>query len=87
MERGIGPAQIALAWLYRNPVVAAPIVGALKTKHIDDAVAALTITLAEDEVTRIEVPYTARLDTQGISDPVILHRAMEAATGFRVNTA
>lgn len=86
-ERGVAPARIALAWLHRNAVVAAPIVGALKTKHIDDAVAALAITLTEDEVTRIEAPYTPRLDTQGVSDPAALHRAMEAATGFRVNTA
>ena len=86
-ERGVVPAQIALAWLRRKPIVAAPIVGALMTKHIDDAVAALEITLTEEEVTWIEVPYTPRLDTQGVSDPAILHRAMEAATGFRVNAA
>ena len=86
-ERGASQAKIALAWLRRNPVVAAPIVGALKAQHIDDAVAALDITLTEDEVTRLEEPYTPRLDNQSISDPDVLHRAMEAATGFRVNAA
>jgi aryl-alcohol dehydrogenase-like predicted oxidoreductase len=86
-ERGVSQAQVALAWLQRNPVVAAPIVGALKTKHIDDAVAALDITLAEDEIARLEAPYTPRLDNQGVSDPAILHRAVEAATGFKASAA
>ena len=86
-ERGISPAQVALAWLRRNAVVAAPIVGALKTKHIDDAVAALGITLTDDEVARLEAPYTPRVDNQNISDPAILHRAVEAATGFRASAA
>lgn len=86
-ERGVSPARIALAWLHRNLVVAAPIVGVLKTEHIDEAVAALDTTLTEDEVPRLEVPYTPRLDNQSISDPTILHRAVEAATGFKVNPA
>jgi 1-deoxyxylulose-5-phosphate synthase len=84
-ERGISPAQVALAWLHRSPVVAAPIVGALKTKHIDEAVAALGIVLTKDEVNRLEAPYTPRLDNQGISHPAILHRAVEAATGFKAS--
>ena len=86
-ERGVSRAQIALAWLQRNPVVAAPIVGALKTKHIDDAVAALGIILTDEEVAQLEAPYTPRLDSQNISDPAILHRAIEAVTGFKVNAA
>ncbi|QWA09154.1 aldo/keto reductase [Sodalis ligni] len=81
-ERGVNQAQIALAWLRRNRVVAAPIVGALQTKHIDDAIAALSITLTEDEAKRLENPYTPRVDHQGISVPAQLRRAAEAATGF-----
>ena len=81
--RGVSRAQIAFAWLRRNPVVAAPLVGALKTKHIDDAVAALAITLTDDEAARLEAPYTPRLDHQGVSNPAMLARAMEAVTGFR----
>ena len=84
-ERGVSRAEVALAWLWRNPVVAAPIVGALKTKHIDDAVAALSITLTDDEAARLELPYTPRFDGQGISDPAVLHPAMEAATGFKAS--
>jgi 1-deoxyxylulose-5-phosphate synthase len=42
--RAVSRARIALAWLYRNPIVDAPIVGALKTEPIDDAIEALSIT-------------------------------------------
>jgi hypothetical protein len=62
-------------------------VGALKAKHIDDAIAALSITLTDDEVARLEAPYTPRLDNQGISDPAVLARAVEAVTGFKTTTA
>ena len=85
-ERGVSRAVIALAWLRRNPVVAAPLVGALKAKHIDEAVAALSITLTDDEAARLAAPYTPRLDGRGISDPAVLHRGMEAATGFKATT-
>jgi aryl-alcohol dehydrogenase-like predicted oxidoreductase len=84
-ERGGSQAQIALAWLRRNPVVAAPIVGALKTKHIDDAIAALAITLNDDEAASMEAPYTPRGDNQGLSDPAMLIRAAEAVTGFKAS--
>ncbi|MFC4764252.1 aldo/keto reductase [Dyella koreensis] len=84
-ERGVDQAQIALAWLRRNRVVAAPIVGALKTKHIDDAIAALSINLTDDEAKKLEASYTPRLDHQGVSVPALLHRAAEAATGFRAD--
>ncbi|GAA1963589.1 aldo/keto reductase [Microbacterium deminutum] len=56
-DRDVPMAQIALAWVLRNPVVAAPIVGATKEKHLADAVAALDIVLTEEEVTRLEEPY------------------------------
>ena len=54
-------AQIALAWVMRQPAVSAPIVGATKEHHIDDAVAATTIELTDDEVTRLESAYTPRV--------------------------
>jgi aryl-alcohol dehydrogenase-like predicted oxidoreductase len=81
-ERGVSRAQIALAWLRRNPVVAAPIVGALETRHVDDAIAALSITLTDEEAQRLEASYTPRRDVQGVSDPAILARMM-AAVGLR----
>ncbi|ETK34745.1 aldo/keto reductase [Microbispora sp. ATCC PTA-5024] len=55
--RGIPRAQVALAWLMRNPVVSAPIVGAADPRHLDDAVAALDVVLTDDEVAELEAPY------------------------------
>ena len=56
-ERGVPRAQIALAWVLAKPSVTAPIVGASKPGHLDDAVAALAVTLTEDEIRRLEAPY------------------------------
>ena len=56
-ERGLPPAQVALAWLYGNPRVVAPIVGASKPGHISDAVAASSLRLSEEEVKALEAPY------------------------------
>lgn len=61
--RGIPMAQVALAWVLRNPVVSAPIVGATKERHLADAVAALDVELTDDEVTRLEEHYTPRAVT------------------------
>ncbi|WP_114560830.1 aldo/keto reductase [Desertihabitans aurantiacus] len=58
--RGVPMAQVALAWVLRNPVVDAPIVGATKAHHLDDAVGALELELTEDEVAILEAPYTPR---------------------------
>jgi aryl-alcohol dehydrogenase (NADP+) len=58
--RGVGRAPVALAWLLRNPLVTAPIVGMGKPEHLDDALAALTIDLTDDEATRLEKHYTPR---------------------------
>ncbi|HEX5173969.1 MAG TPA: aldo/keto reductase [Gaiellaceae bacterium] len=55
--RGISAAQVALAWLLQRPGVTAPIVGATKLEHLDDAVAAEQLTLDADEVARLEEPY------------------------------
>jgi len=56
-ERGHNPAQIALAWLLHNPVLVAPIVGASKPHHLDDAVAAIGIKLSAKEIARLEEHY------------------------------
>jgi aryl-alcohol dehydrogenase-like predicted oxidoreductase len=55
--RGLPPAQIALAWLLGNPAVTAPIVGATKLTHLDDAIAAVDLTLTTDERKSLESPY------------------------------
>ena len=51
------PAQVALAWLLGNPAVSAPIIGATKAAHLDDALAAVDLHLTGDEVTSLEAPY------------------------------
>jgi len=80
--RGVSRAQVALAWLRRNPVVTAPIIGASKTSHIDDAVLSLELELTDEEVARMEAPYTPRYDFQGISDAAELAR-IAARMGVR----
>jgi 1-deoxyxylulose-5-phosphate synthase len=55
--RGAPKAQIALAWLVQKPLVTAPIIGASKPQHLDDAVAALTLKLEAAEVAQLEAPY------------------------------
>jgi aryl-alcohol dehydrogenase-like predicted oxidoreductase len=55
--RGVSNAQVALAWLLRQPGVAAPIVGATKMVHLEDAVAAVSLRLSEDEARTLEEPY------------------------------
>lgn len=72
--RGVSRAQVALAWLRRSPVVAAPLVGASSTGQIDDAVASLDIDLTDDEATALTAPYTPRFDIQAISDDAELDR-------------
>jgi aryl-alcohol dehydrogenase-like predicted oxidoreductase len=57
-ERGIPQAQIALAWLLSKPAVTAPIVGASKPHHLEDAVAALAVKLSAEEIASLEAPYT-----------------------------
>ena len=56
-RRGVKPTQIALAWLLAKPGVTAPIIGASKLPHLDDAVAALDIRLDAAEVALLEEPY------------------------------
>ncbi len=55
--RGLPMAHVALAWLLSKPVVTAPIVGATKPHHLDDAVAALSVQLTPDEMQRLEEAY------------------------------
>ena len=55
--RGVPRAQVALAWVAGRPGVSAPIVGATKTDHIDDAVSGVGFELSAEEVTRLEEPY------------------------------
>ena len=65
-RRGVPNAQVALAWLLHQPGVTAPIVGASKMKHLDDAIAAAELTLDEEELKALAEPYTPH--------PVLGHR-------------
>ncbi len=55
--RGISMAQVALAWMYSKPIVNSPIIGATKPHHLEDAIAALSVQLTPQEITRLEEPY------------------------------
>ncbi|MFF0401147.1 aldo/keto reductase [Streptomyces sp. NPDC005248] len=80
--RGMTRAQVALAWLRRNPVVAAPVVGARTIQQIDDAVASLDIDITDEEACRLEAPYTPRYDLQGISDEREMERIKAGIPGY-----
>jgi 1-deoxyxylulose-5-phosphate synthase len=58
--RGVSRAQVALAWMLSKPGITAPIIGATKTHHLDDAIAAVDVRLTPDEVTALEKPYSPR---------------------------
>jgi len=56
-ERGAPPAQVALAWLLHRPGVTAPIVGATRLEHLEDALAAADLDMSDDDMSRLEEPY------------------------------
>jgi len=58
--RGVSRAQVALAWMLHKPFVTAPIIGATKAHHLEDAVAALELSLSDEEMAELEGPYTPR---------------------------
>jgi 1-deoxyxylulose-5-phosphate synthase len=56
-ERGVSTAQVALSWLLHKPGVTAPIVGATRLEHLEDALEAEQLPLSEEEIARLEEPY------------------------------
>jgi 1-deoxyxylulose-5-phosphate synthase len=58
--RALSRAQVALAWLLQKPGVAAPLVGATKLEHLEDALAAEQLSLSDAEIAQLEEPYVAR---------------------------
>ncbi|MBN1120784.1 MAG: aldo/keto reductase [Anaerolineae bacterium] len=56
-KRGVSPAQVALAWTLNKPGIDSPIVGATKMQHLEEAVAAVDITLSDEEIAVLEEPY------------------------------
>ena len=56
-RRGVSRAQIALAWVLSKPVVTAPIIGATKLQHLEDALSAVSLKLSTDEIASLEKAY------------------------------
>jgi aryl-alcohol dehydrogenase-like predicted oxidoreductase len=56
-ERDVKPAQVALAWVLAKPGITAPIIGATKLSHLEDALAAEDLALSDEEIKRLEEPY------------------------------
>ena len=79
---GVSRATIALAWLHRQPVVTAPLVGANSAAQIDEAVASLDVELTDDEVRSLLAPYTPRYDFQGVSDEATMEAIRARVPGM-----
>jgi aryl-alcohol dehydrogenase-like predicted oxidoreductase len=75
-ERDVAPAQIALAWMLSKPSVTAPIIGATKLGHLNDAIAATELTLSDEEIAILEAPYQAH-PVKGIGMPALLLRSTQ----------
>ncbi|TDP98566.1 MULTISPECIES: aldo/keto reductase [unclassified Leifsonia] len=82
---GVSRAAVALAWLHRQPVVTAPLVGAGSIQQIDDAIASLNVELTEDEVTALIAPYTPRHDFQGVSDEATMNAIRARVPGMALS--
>lgn len=67
-QRGIPPSQVALAWLLSKPNVAAPIVGASKLSHLEDAITSVEVKLTPEEIEALEAPYQPKAH-MGITIP------------------
>src|SRR4051794_17951887 len=82
---GVSRDQIALAWLRRQPVVTAPLVGAGSIRQIDEAVGSLDVELTDDDVHALEAAYTPRYDWQGISDEAELEAIRRRVPGMALS--
>jgi aryl-alcohol dehydrogenase-like predicted oxidoreductase len=56
-EKNISGAEIVLAWLHQNPIVASPIFGATQLQHIEEAVHSLEVSLSPEEIEKVQAPY------------------------------
>ncbi|MGW6936788.1 aldo/keto reductase [Lentzea sp. NPDC054927] len=79
---GVSRASIALAWLHRQPVVTAPLVGARSTEQIDDSIASLDVELTDDDMRALASPYTPRHDWQGVSDEATMNAIRARVPGM-----
>ena len=58
--RGVSNMQVALAWVLKNPAITAPIIGASKLGHLEEAVTAVDLKLTDDEIKALEAPYKSK---------------------------
>jgi aryl-alcohol dehydrogenase-like predicted oxidoreductase len=58
-QRAVKPAEVALAWLLSKPAVTAPIVGATRLEHLEDAIRSVELELSSEEIAAVEAPYRA----------------------------
>jgi aryl-alcohol dehydrogenase-like predicted oxidoreductase len=65
--RGVSPAQVAMAWLLTKPAVTSPIFGATRREHLEDAIAAVSLALTDEEIVRLEELYQPHPPTEGYS--------------------
>lgn len=63
-ERGVSMSEVALSWVLSRPGITAPIVGVTKMQHLEDAIAAMNLTLSVEECMRLETPYTPVMVTR-----------------------
>ena len=82
---GVSRAQVALAWLRRQPVVTAPLVGAGSIRQIDEAVASLDVELTDDQARALEASYTPRHDWQGVSDEAEMEAIRKRVPGMALS--
>jgi len=67
LARSVPMAQVAMAWLLRKPTVTSPIFGATRAEQLEDAIAAVSLTLSDEEMTRLEELYQPHPATEGYS--------------------
>ena len=84
-ERELPASQIALAWMLHHPAIAAPIVGATKINHLDDAVAALSIKLSSGEIDGLE-NHIGHIRYRLSSPDALRSRAWDALQELAVST-
>jgi 1-deoxyxylulose-5-phosphate synthase len=65
--RELPPSQVALAWLFQKPSITSPIIGATKPHHLEDAVAALSVRLTDEEIGRLEELYRPHPATEAFA--------------------
>jgi aryl-alcohol dehydrogenase-like predicted oxidoreductase len=81
-ERNLPAAQIALAWMLSKKFVTAPIIGATRLSHLEDAIAAIDVTLSDEEIARLEAPYQSH-PVKGMGPAALFRPARRSTSSQR----